>query len=584
MLADTHKYCGKFLSFYASVAKSHHLVPRNPEESDQLIDHLIMHKQGPLKFGEGRLQRQTSLPDHWSFDSPVASESVVKDHLELSEAEVTDIAVKNTKVNAKFESFTNLLNFKTITNFLKYWLSSKQTHIDSKLFFLNRENQLLQHAFNMIDIKAMKHVRHFTLEKCKTKLKWYLCPHIFNSIFKLFKNKPLQFKPTPNDTEILIGLNELFQNKLLEENHAFVMIRFLLDAPVELFSQMMEKLHAAYLPATNSSKNSPQVNRNSLGETIISPSTMSPSQMSPDFGGSSPFSKPIQGSSPASNPSAANKKKYLIVDPDDLEKFKIELPASEKKHFSTILIHFHGGGFVGMSTSSHQVYLRKWAAELKIPIFSVDYRLAPQVQYPFLINDCIRSYVFILILLTQVFKIDVKKIVLAGDSAGANISMAITTWCIENKFRKPDELHTIYPACSLARLEFTPSLLYSIEDYLLHYSVLHGLLEMYVPADIDSAADYYTSPLKIPDAILAEYPPLHSYLCERDPLRDNGIRMLLRLIKQNRLVQMHYFKYTMHGVLNMVGKKNFQSMDAAVFLTEELTKAMKKSIFSNIQI
>ena len=51
-------------------------------------------------------------------------------------------------------------------------------------------------------------------------------------------------------------------------------------------------------------------------------------------------------------------------------------------HFSTVMIHIHGGGFVCMSSSSHQHYLIKWAKKLDVPIFSIDYRLAPEVKTP----------------------------------------------------------------------------------------------------------------------------------------------------------------------------------------------------------
>lgn len=47
------------------------------------------------------------------------------------------------------------------------------------------------------------------------------------------------------------------------------------------------------------------------------------------------------------------------------------------KEINQIIIHFHGGGYVGNSSEGHQTYTRQWARELNVPIFSVDYRLAP---------------------------------------------------------------------------------------------------------------------------------------------------------------------------------------------------------------
>lgn len=59
------------------------------------------------------------------------------------------------------------------------------------------------------------------------------------------------------------------------------------------------------------------------------------------------------------------------------------------------IVHFHGGGFVAMDSASHQSYTRQWANKLKVPIFSVDYRLAPAYPFPAGINDCFQAYVWI---------------------------------------------------------------------------------------------------------------------------------------------------------------------------------------------
>jgi len=55
--------------------------------------------------------------------------------------------------------------------------------------------------------------------------------------------------------------------------------------------------------------------------------------------------------------------------------------------FDAIVLHVHGGGFVAMSSGSHQSYTRVWANDLGIPVFSVDYRLAPQYPFPAALND-----------------------------------------------------------------------------------------------------------------------------------------------------------------------------------------------------
>ena len=68
---------------------------------------------------------------------------------------------------------------------------------------------------------------------------------------------------------------------------------------------------------------------------------------------------------------------------------------STPQKFEQAVIHFHGGGFCCQDSSAHQNYTRKWAIELGIPVFSVDYRLAPKNPYPDPVNDCYQAYVWI---------------------------------------------------------------------------------------------------------------------------------------------------------------------------------------------
>ena len=51
---------------------------------------------------------------------------------------------------------------------------------------------------------------------------------------------------------------------------------------------------------------------------------------------------------------------------------------------------------------------------------------------------------------------------------------------IERGFRIPDGLVLCYPALSLSKLKFTPSLLIAVDDSLLPYPFLNMCLESYV--------------------------------------------------------------------------------------------------------
>lgn len=85
-----------------------------------------------------------------------------------------------------------------------------------------------------------------------------------------------------------------------------------------------------------------------------------------------------------------------------------------------IIVHIHGGGFVSMSSNAHQNVTRGWAKETNLPIFSIDYGLAPEVPYPGGLEDCWNAYKWIIQYSNVHLGINPNKIILIGDSAGGN--------------------------------------------------------------------------------------------------------------------------------------------------------------------
>ena len=72
------------------------------------------------------------------------------------------------------------------------------------------------------------------------------------------------------------------------------------------------------------------------------------------------------------------------------------LKGSHSYSDQAIVIHVHGGGFVSLSSSSHRSYLLKWAKNLKLIHFSIDYRLAPKSRYPDTLDDVWQAYMWIM--------------------------------------------------------------------------------------------------------------------------------------------------------------------------------------------
>ena len=136
--------------------------------------------------------------------------------------------------------------------------------------------------------------------------------------------------------------------------------------------------------------------------------------------------------------------------------------------YTKCMMHIHGGGFISMSSSSHQMYSRAWSKDLDLPIFSIDYRLAPEHPYPNGLQDCFDLYSFLLQYLNQTDQklfsnLDLKHIILAGDSAGGNLAFGLTIKSIQHSLPLPHALFIQYPVLKLA-YQFNYSKFYTLDD------------------------------------------------------------------------------------------------------------------------
>jgi len=102
-----------------------------------------------------------------------------------------------------------------------------------------------------------------------------------------------------------------------------------------------------------------------------------------------------------------------------------------------------------MSSGSHQNYTRIWANETGVPVFSIDYRLSPKWQFPAALNDVWQVYFYLIERGCLELGINggrpPKRIVVVGDSAGGNLTAAITVVSITRGYRVPDGIILAYP-------------------------------------------------------------------------------------------------------------------------------------------
>ncbi|HQI38209.1 MAG TPA: alpha/beta hydrolase fold domain-containing protein, partial [Spirochaetota bacterium] len=86
-----------------------------------------------------------------------------------------------------------------------------------------------------------------------------------------------------------------------------------------------------------------------------------------------------------------------------------------------LIVYYHGGGFIFGNIELFDHVCRKAANTSGCKVISVEYRLAPEYKFPAAVNDAYESYLWIMNH-ASTFGINENKIVIAGDSAGANLA------------------------------------------------------------------------------------------------------------------------------------------------------------------
>jgi len=163
--------------------------------------------------------------------------------------------------------------------------------------------------------------------------------------------------------------------------------------------------------------------------------------------------------------------KYII--PNDIEIEKC----------TKLCLQIHGGGFFSQSCDSHEIYTRKWADTIKIPILAIDYTI--KQAFPVGLQDCFDVYVWLRKAPENEIKSKLgfypKKIVIVGDSAGGNLGFGVTIVLndLRTEFKSqlnlsiqmPDGLVFIYPVF-VPLTYFTPSKVYTCVDLFLPLGLL----------------------------------------------------------------------------------------------------------------
>jgi len=187
-----------------------------------------------------------------------------------------------------------------------------------------------------------------------------------------------------------------------------------------------------------------------------------------------------------------------------------------------LVLFLHGGGFVLGSRQDYDSPARLIAARAGVNVLSVEYRLAPEAPFPAAVDDAWEAWQFAVEHCTD-WGVDPARIVLLGDSAGANLCAVLSNQ-LQVEALRPRMQVLMYPVVDGAgdyrsREEFA-------DNPALTAKQIAWLSELYVP-DPEDRADPRVSPILAED--LSGVPPTLVTVAGFDTLRDEAIAYAQRL-------------------------------------------------------
>ncbi len=221
----------------------------------------------------------------------------------------------------------------------------------------------------------------------------------------------------------------------------------------------------------------------------------------------------------------------------------------KQKRRDSVLLFFHGGGWVTGTMDSYDGVCGDMAAQTGCVVASVDYRLAPEYRFPAAPEDCYAA-ARELFLNSSLVDTRPEDIVLMGDSAGGNLAAVVSLMARDRGEFLPRRQILLYPAASSDHTENSPypSVREYGTGYLLTSKRVEDFMGLYRASEADLNSPYF-APLCAGD--FRDQPDTLLITAEYCPLRDEGEAYGERLREAGSYVEIHRMPGTLHGYFSL---------------------------------
>lgn len=237
-----------------------------------------------------------------------------------------------------------------------------------------------------------------------------------------------------------------------------------------------------------------------------------------------------------------------FVTDEEHGKVPVRIYKPEGEEVLPIVVFFHGGGFVLGNLDEFDPFCSFIASGAGCIVASVDYRLAPEHKHPTAVEDAFNALAWIAENAAK-FNGDAKRIAVAGDSAGANLSLVSAIAAYK---KGAPELCYMALICPWVNLSSTTTDSYRYFGKGLWLSTENiGWYRNHYLQNIEQAKSPMVSPLLAES--LKGLPPALVLTAEFDVLRDEGKALADRLEQDGVQVIYTCYKGMLHDFVSVPG-------------------------------
>jgi acetyl esterase/lipase len=204
----------------------------------------------------------------------------------------------------------------------------------------------------------------------------------------------------------------------------------------------------------------------------------------------------------------------IRVNSGRLEGIPVSWIYNEKSSADFVILYLHGGGFVLPELKVHLAFCGYLARKTAATVILPSYRLAPEHPFPAAPEDCLATYRW---LLQRGYAAE--RIIIAGDSAGGNLTLATALAARREGLPLPRGLVMLSPVLRFEETD-TGSHRDNLEsEAMLSRQAIEYFFNAYIPEDV-LLSDPRLSPL-LED--FSGLPPMRLYAGSAEILRDDSL-------------------------------------------------------------